>query len=95
MAAPGRGQELLGTLGRHRDLVRSFAEWDDAGIECACHRAEVTPEELDELPFQIAAYCCLRPACRTSGALQAVRADARLPVAGVASVRHIEPEGQP
>jgi 4-carboxymuconolactone decarboxylase len=41
----------------------------------ACHRAGVTPEELDELLFQIAAYCGAPAGLSAKRALQAVRAD--------------------
>jgi 4-carboxymuconolactone decarboxylase len=41
----------------------------------ACHRAGVTPDELDELLFQIAAYCGAPAGLSAKRALQAVRAD--------------------
>jgi len=42
----------------------------------ASHRAGVTPEELDELLFQIAAYCGAPAGLSAKRALQAVRAEA-------------------
>lgn len=41
----------------------------------ASHRAGVTPSELDELLFQIAAYCGAPAGLSAKRALQAVRAD--------------------
>jgi 4-carboxymuconolactone decarboxylase len=41
----------------------------------ASHRAGVTPDELDELLFQIAAYCGAPAGLSAKRALQAVRAD--------------------
>ena len=41
----------------------------------ACHRAGVTPDELDELLFQIAAYCGAPAGLSAKRALQAVRAE--------------------
>jgi len=41
----------------------------------ASHRAGVTPEELDELLFQIAAYCGAPAGLSAKRALQAVRAE--------------------
>ncbi len=43
----------------------------------ASHRAGVTPDELDELLFQIAAYCGAPAGLSAKRALQAVRAEAR------------------
>ena len=43
----------------------------------ASHRAGVTPDELDELLFQIAAYCGAPAGLSAKRALQAVRADER------------------
>jgi 4-carboxymuconolactone decarboxylase len=43
----------------------------------ASHRAGVTPDELDELMFQIAAYCGAPAGLSAKRALQAVRAEAR------------------
>jgi 4-carboxymuconolactone decarboxylase len=42
----------------------------------ASHRAGVTPDELDELLFQIAAYCGAPAGLSAKRALQAVRAEA-------------------
>lgn len=43
----------------------------------ASHRAGVTPDELDELLFQIAAYCGGPAGLSAKRALQAVRAEGR------------------
>lgn len=43
----------------------------------ASHRAGVTPDELDELLFQIAAYCGAPAGLSAKRALQAVRAEAQ------------------
>ena len=43
----------------------------------ASHRAGVTPDELDELLFQIAAYCGAPAGLSAKQALQAVRAEQR------------------
>lgn len=43
----------------------------------ASHRAGVTPDELDELLFQIAAYCGAPAGLSAKRALQAVRAEER------------------
>ena len=45
----------------------------------ASHRAGVTPDELDELLFQIAAYCGAPAGLSAKRALQAVRAEAHEP----------------
>jgi 4-carboxymuconolactone decarboxylase len=45
----------------------------------ASHRAGVTPDELDELLFQIAAYCGAPAGLSAKRALQAVRAEAPRP----------------
>jgi 4-carboxymuconolactone decarboxylase len=44
----------------------------------ASHRAGVTPDELDELLFQIAAYCGAPAGLSAKRALQAVRAEGRV-----------------
>jgi 4-carboxymuconolactone decarboxylase len=43
----------------------------------ASHRAGVTPDELDELLFQIAAYCGAPAGLSAQRALQEVRAEGR------------------
>lgn len=45
----------------------------------ASHRAGVTPDELDELLFQIAAYCGAPAGLSAKRALQAVRAEQQEP----------------
>lgn len=45
----------------------------------ASHRAGVTPDELDELLFQIAAYCGAPAGLSAKRALQAVRTEAHGP----------------
>ncbi|HSZ36862.1 MAG TPA: carboxymuconolactone decarboxylase family protein [Acidimicrobiales bacterium] len=45
----------------------------------ASHRAGVTPDELDELLFQIAAYCGAPAGLSAKRALQAVRSEADEP----------------
>jgi 4-carboxymuconolactone decarboxylase len=44
----------------------------------ASHRAGVTPDELDELLFQIAAYCGAPAGLSAKRALQAVRAEGQV-----------------